>query len=1232
MKCPNCQHENPEDARFCNECGHKLELICLECGKLNPPGSRFCNGCSHNLTLPSEPTPSPTPRDLSFDEKTDKIQRYLPKGLTEKILSQRDKIEGERKQVTVMFCDMEGFTPLVERLGPEKAYSIMDQVYEILIHNIHDYAGTVNEMTGDGVMALFGAPIALEDAPQRALRSSLSIHQDMARFNDQKRDQNSLPPIKMRAGVHTGSVVVGTLGNDLKVEFKAVGDTVNLASRMEGLAEPGTTYVTDETHRLTAGLFRFEALGEKKVKGKKGSVAVYKLLSAIQDVYRPRLGYERMIYSKMMGRDRDLDRLELQVMKAVNGEGSVVNIIGEAGIGKSRLVAELKNWDVIKQVTLLEGRAISMGRNLSFHPITDLLKQWARIRGDDGETASFGKLETAVRRVYQEETGEVLPFVATLMGMNLSGRYAERVKGIEGEALEKLILKTMRDLLIKASDMNPLVIVAEDLHWSDASSIELMESLFRLVETQRIVFINVFRPGYRETSDRIMETVKVRLQVYNVEIVLEPLNERMSEVLINNMLNIKSLPHFVRDQIIERAAGNPFFIEEVVRSFIDEGIVVLKGEGFEVTEKIETVIIPQTISDVLMARIDRLEDKTRNLVKVASVIGRNFFYKILTDVVKTIDDIDHRLSYLKEIQLIKERKRMEELEYLFKHALAQEAAYQSILDQKRRELHLKVADSIEKVFREKLPEFYGMLAYHYSQGENLDKAEEYLIKAGEEALRSSASSEALNYYQQGLKLYLKKYGKAADPGKLATFEKSIALAFFNKGQYENAVKYFDTVLERWGEKSPKSKIIMGVKLIYDLLSVIANLYLPIRKARKIPSKRDNEIIDLGYKRAITLVHLDPKRCFFEFLRTIKRLNKFDIAKIENGFGMWISASGLFSWTGFSFKLSKKILDYAKDIINKNEIKQIFYFDLFELLHNCYTGNWSNVKEYEENLVALNLRIGEYWHVSTYLVFHGYIKIEQGAFNEAETIISKLWEIWQTYGNENATEYHYSLKIVLLILFRKLNNALDEANAGISFQSQTGRELVVLYYLGYKAIIQIRLEDIDGAKETLLQAKELTFKIGFVPPIYVSGYLKGQFLFDLYLLEQAILLNNKENKLKCRKRAYKSGKLALKNSRKYAFDRTEILRMMGLYYWLIGQKKRATRFWNSSIKLAERVGAHVELAKTYMEIGKRLLEKGSRFRKLNDITADGYLEKARSFFEEFGLRWELEELDRIKTYR
>ena len=276
MKCPKCQFDNRDGVKFCEECGARMELECPKCGTKIPLDRKFCGECGHNLTTPS----APVAKELSFNEKIDKIQRYLPKGLTEKILSQRDKIEGERKQVTVMFCDMEGFTSLSEMLGPEEVYDIVDQIYELLIHKVHDYEGTVNELTGDGILALFGAPIALEDAPQRAIRSGLAIHREMAKFSDRiKEERQGLPTIKMRIGIHTGPVVVGTLGNNLRVEFKAVGDTVNLASRMEGLAEPGATYVSGETFKLTEGLFRFEALGEREVKGKKEPVKVYRVIS-----------------------------------------------------------------------------------------------------------------------------------------------------------------------------------------------------------------------------------------------------------------------------------------------------------------------------------------------------------------------------------------------------------------------------------------------------------------------------------------------------------------------------------------------------------------------------------------------------------------------------------------------------------------------------------------------------------------------------------------------------------------------------------------------------------------------------------------------------------------------------------------------------------------------------------------------------------------------------------------
>ena len=1221
MECPSCQSENRDGVKFCAECGTKLELECTKCGAKLPYGKKFCSKCGQHLA----PPPEPIHKARSVDERFDRIRRYLPTGITEKILSQKNKIEGERKQVSVMFCDMVGFTALVESLGPEEAYSIMDQIYEILIHNVHDYEGTVNDMTGDGIMALFGAPIALEGAPQRSLRSALSIHRAIDDFNNRNK---GITPIKMRIGIHTGPVVVGTLGNDLRVEFKAVGNTVNLASRMEQFAEPGTTYVTERTFKLTEGLFRFAALGERKVKGKEKTVPIYKVLAAKEDVYRPRLGSERMIYSELVGRENELNRLELQVMKAINGEGSIVNIIGEAGIGKSRLVAELKGREVMKRVDLLEGRATSIGANLSYHPIIDFFKQWAGISEDESSTSAFRKLETAVWNVYPEEADEILPFVATLMGMKLSGRHADRIRGIEGEALEKLILKNIRDLVIKTASLNPLVIAIEDLHWADASSIELLEALFRLVETQRILFINVFRPYHQMTSDRIMETLKERLPQYCVDIVLEPLNEQMSKALIENMMKTEGFPLTVMNKIIKRADGNPFFIEEVVRSFIDQGALIVKNGTFEVSEKIETMIIPQTINDVLMARIDRLEEETRDLLRIASVIGRSFFHIILVEVAKTINEIDSKLAYLKEAQFIRELKKIKELAYLFKHALVQETAYASILHKKRKALHLKVAESIEKVFNQRLHEFYGMLSYHCSNGEDLDKAEQYLIKAGEEALKVSASSEALNYYQEALSLYLRKYGDTAGPDKLAMLEKNIALAFFNKGRYVNALEYFDSVMRRWGVGFSKNRAVIALRLFADILNLVIKLYLPSQRTKQIPSKKNNQIININYKRAVSLVYLDPKGCFIGLLRGLRWLSKFDIAKVENGFDMWVSASGLFSWTGISFKLSKRIVEYAKQVANENDIKQVFYCNFYELLYNFFAGNWDNIKAYDESLIEPNLRIGEYWHVSTYIDVHGHIQIERGASGEVERLIEKLSEIWAAYEDENARHYQYSLRIKLLLKSRRLYDALSQADAGVSFQSKTGRLFTVVYYLGSKAIIQMLLKDLDGAQDTLLQTRQLITRIGRIPPFYVNSFLIGQFYFDLYELQRATLSDDRAEIAKYRKKSALSAKQALKNSDKTALDRTEIFRLMGTYCWLVGRKNKAIKWWDKSMREAERFGFRMEAARTYAEIGKRLSKGRDRFQKEGEAKAQEYLSKARIVFEEMKLQWDIDELDKI----
>ena len=395
MKCPQCQIENREGAKFCKKCGAKLELICAECSTLLTPDCLFCDECGSKASK----LPERAPENLSLDEKLTKIQKYLPKGLTEKILSQRDRIEGERKQVTVMFCDMAGFTTLSEKLDPECAYAVVDQVYEILIHKVHEYDGTVNEMTGDGIMALFGAPIALEDAPQRAIRSAMAIHREMAKFSDTiKQDIEGIPPLKMRVGLHTGPVVVGAVGNDLRVEFKAVGDTVNLASRMEGLAEPGTTYVTEATFRLTEGLFRFETVGEKEVKGRKEHVKVYRAIVPSTSRTRFDVSTERGL-TPLVGRERELELLLDGLERCKTGRGQAISIVSDAGVGKSRILYEFRKAVASEDVTFLEGKCLSYSRSMVYHPIIDILKANFDIRDTDKDSQIKEKVKGGLEHI-----------------------------------------------------------------------------------------------------------------------------------------------------------------------------------------------------------------------------------------------------------------------------------------------------------------------------------------------------------------------------------------------------------------------------------------------------------------------------------------------------------------------------------------------------------------------------------------------------------------------------------------------------------------------------------------------------------------------------------------------------------------------------------------------------------------------------------------------------------------
>jgi len=759
MKCPKCQFENSEGAKFCLQCGDNLQLKCQQCGKLLPPTARFCDECGSDLTT-SSPTPAP-PVELSFEEKLENIQRYLPGGLTEKILAQRGKIEGERKQVTVMFCDTEGFSVLSEKLGPEKVYSIMDEVFETLIHKVNEFGGTVNKMTGDGVMALFGAPIALEDAPQRAIRSALAIQREIARFSDRIKAETGAP-LRMRIGIHTGPVVVGSLGNDLRVEFTAVGDTVNLASRMEGLAEPGTVYITEETFKLTEGLFRFEALGERQVKGKEAPVKAYRVIAPSTRRTRFDVSAERGL-TPFLGRERELELLIDGLERARSGRGQAFSIMGEAGVGKSRLLYEFRKAIANEDVTFIEGRCLSYSTNVAYHPIIDLLKSTYDIHEGDGDDRIKEKVKRGLKEQGVDEAS-TLPFILEMLSVKDSGIDA---LNLSPEARKDRTMEALRRIVLKGSEMRPLVVAVEDLHWVDKSSEEAFKDMLDAISGAQLLLIFTYRPEFVHTWGS---------KSYHSQVNLMRLSNRETLAMAAYILGTEVMGEDLEELILEKTEGIPFFVEEFIKSLKDLGMIEWKDSGYYLAKDIQEVAIPSTIQEVIMARVDSLPEGAKSVLQTGSAIGREFSCELIKRVtgIPTPEMTPH-LSVLRDSELLYERGIFPQATYIFRHSLTQEVAYDSLLQKRKQEIHERIGKAIEELYPDRLEELYEILAYHYFRSENLEKAYQHLILSANKASQRYSNSEAFRLYKMAINI-LNKLPDTEDNKKRAVEVRLLILA------------------------------------------------------------------------------------------------------------------------------------------------------------------------------------------------------------------------------------------------------------------------------------------------------------------------------------------------------------------------------------------------------------------------------------------------------------------------
>ena len=616
--------------------------------------------------------------------------------------------------MTVMFCDMKGFTPLSEKLGPETMYAMMDEVYEILIHKVHEYEGTVNEMTGDGVMALFGAPIALEDAPQRAIRSAMAIHREMTRFNERMRqEKGEFPPVKMRIGIHTGPVVVGTLGNDLRVEFKAVGDTVNLASRMESAWPNPEPPISPRTpSRSPRACSVFEALGEKEIKGKEKPLKVYQVIAPSSRRTRFDVSAERGL-TPFVGRQRELELLLDGFERSREGRGQAISIISEAGIGKSRLLYEFRKAVTNEDVTFLEGRCLSYSRNVAYHPIVDILKANFEIQDNDTDQQIRQKV-TSFLKIIQVDEPSTLPYLLELLSVKESG--IEKMQ-MSPEARKDRTLEALKRITLKGSELRPLIMAVEDLHWMDRSSEDALKELLESISGSRVFLIFTYRPEFVHTWGS---------RSYHSQVTLNRLSNRESLAMVSHLLNTTNVDKDIEDLTLSKAEGIPFFIEEFIKSLRELKIIEKSNGTYKLTKDLKAIAIPSTIQDVIMARVDHLPEGAREVLRTGSVIEREFSHELIRKVTGLPEqELLSHLSTLRDSELLYERGIYPNSTYIFKHALTREVVYDSILTKKRKQIHEKIARAIEEIYGDNICDYYGVLANHCMACEDYEKGAEY---------------------------------------------------------------------------------------------------------------------------------------------------------------------------------------------------------------------------------------------------------------------------------------------------------------------------------------------------------------------------------------------------------------------------------------------------------------------------------------------------------------------------
>src|SRR5580700_7084779 len=730
MRCSNCGSENPVGKKFCGNCGTQLGNSCPRCGVENPQSNKFCGDCGAVLAADSRTTASSNQLSSSAPAMS---EISIAAGPASGAIP-----DGERKTVTALFADIKGSMDLMEDLDPEEARAIVDPALKLMIDAVHRYDGYIVQSTGDGIFALFGAPVAHEDHPQRALYAALRMQEELRRYAGRLRAQGGVP-IEARIGANTGEVVVRSIHTDEEhTEYTPIGHTTNLASRMQVVAPTGSIAISEATRKLVEGYFLLKALGPTLVKGLAEPVNVYEVTGLGPLRTRLQRAAGRGL-TRFVGREAELEQMKHALELARSGRGQIVAAMGEPGVGKSRLFFEFK---AVAQsgCLVLEAYSVSHGKASAYLPVIDLLKSYFKIAAEDDERARREKVAGKVV-ILDRTLEDTLPYLYSLLGISESD---DPLAPLDPQTRRRRTLEAIKRILVRESLSQPLIAEFEDLHWIDSETQALLNLLVDGIATARIVLLVNYRPEYHHQWGN---------KTYYNQLRLDPLGKESAQELLTALMGDDESTLPLKRLIIERTEGNPFFMEEIVQALFEQGVLLRNG-AVKLVKPLDEIRVPPTVQAILASRIDRLAAAEKELLQTLAVLGREFSSGLIRRVAgKSDDELERMLSALQLAEFIYEQPAMGDVEYTFKHALTLEVAYNSVLTERRRILHERAGQARESLYADRLEDHLSELAHHYDRSGNVRKAVEYLGRAGRLAAQQMAHSEAVGYLRRALELF-----------------------------------------------------------------------------------------------------------------------------------------------------------------------------------------------------------------------------------------------------------------------------------------------------------------------------------------------------------------------------------------------------------------------------------------------------------------------------------------------